>query len=91
MKKCLKLLSSVVSAVLVIWLTVFVTDAVRTLNLKEPVFAITSTTDNNTSCCTYKGIGYIVEIEKNSDTDSDSLIVSAEMKMFGKVVAAVIT
>ena len=91
MKKIWGILFSVLCAVIVVWLTVFVTDAVRTVNLKEPIFAVppAATADDGGSG-TFRGLGYTVEVEKHLDSEFGLKTVSVEMKMFGKVVAAAI-
>ncbi len=91
MKKIRRILCSVLCAVIVVWLTVFITDTIRTVSLKEPIFAVppTVTADDGGSDI-YKGLGYTVEVEKYLDSELGLKTVSVEMKMFGKVVAAAI-
>lgn len=89
MKKILKL----IICLLILWSAMFVTDFCCCASLREPVFVIANSdrlADNGGSG-TYYGLGYTVEIEKKVDAEVGLTLVSVEMRMFGKVIAASIT
>ncbi len=91
MKKFFKILIPVICAAVVVWLTVFVTDAVRTSEMKEPFFANPpAVTYGDGTFSVYQGIGYTVEVRKHPHPDYGLKIYSVEMKMFGKIITAVI-
>lgn len=91
MKKVFRILLSVLSAFFIIWLTVFITDAVRTYRVKEPVFAFScEETPDDKGTGLYKGLGYTVVVEKYREAETGPRIVSVEMRILGKVVAAAI-
>lgn len=91
MKKALKVIFSAVGIAVVLWLAVFSVDYARTMSLKEPIFAVppTVTADDGGSGA-FRGLGYTVEVEKHLDAEYGTKIVSVEMKLLGKTVAAAI-
>lgn len=91
MKKALKVIFSAVGIAVVLWLAVFSVDYVRTMSLKEPIFAVPPTvTADDGGSGTFSGLGYTVGVEKHIDAEYGVKIVSVEMRMFGKTVVAAI-
>lgn len=91
MKKALKVILSVLGIVIVLWLAVFATDYAMTMKLKEPIFAVPpSITADDGGSGAFRGLGYTVEVEKYLDAEYGTKIVSVEMKLLGKTVAAAI-
>ncbi len=91
MKKALKVIISALGIAVVLWLAVFATDCAMTLKLKEPIFAVPlSVTADDGGSGSFRGAGYTVEVEKHLDAEYGTKIVSVEMKLFGKTVAAAI-
>lgn len=83
--KAVKRIVGFVSISFVVWSTVFITDYYRCGKLEKPVFALQSEEKGTTAV--YKGLGYRVEVEK----DSEDNLLSVTMIMFGKVISASIT
>ncbi len=91
MKKALKVIFSAVGIAVVLWLAVFSVDYARTMSLKEPIFAVPPTiTADDGGSGTFSGLGYTVGVEKHIDAEYGVKIVSVEMKLLGKTVAAAI-
>lgn len=91
MKKALKVIFSAVGIAVVLWLAVFSVDYARTMSLKEPIFAVPpSVTADDGGSGVFRGLGYTVGVEKHIDAEYGVKIVSVEMRMFGKIVAAAI-
>ncbi len=79
----------VVFVIMVLYTTVFITDATRSSSMKEPIFAVNKgITDDETE--TYRGLGYTVYVKRYTDDERGTYICSVEMKMFGKVISAAI-
>lgn len=91
MKKALKVIFSAVGIAVVLWLAVFSVDYARTMSLKEPIFAVPPTiTADDGGSGPFSGLGYTVGVEKHIDAEYGVKIVSVEMKLLGKTVAAAI-
>ena len=91
MEKSLKIIFSALGVAVVLWLAVFAADCAMTLNLKEPIFAVPpSITADDGGSGAFRGLGYTVEVEKYLDAEYGTKIVSVEMKLLGKTVAAAI-
>jgi len=83
-KNTLKITLSVIIILITFYCIVISADMNRVYSLKEPMFA--SQTDNHSNITIYQGLGYKVYIEK-----LENQIISIEMRMFDKVIAAAIT
>lgn len=91
MKKSLKAILAVASIAVILWIAVFITDYAMVSSFKEPIFVVAdgATADDGGSG-TFKGLGYTVEVEKELDANNGARLVSVEMKMFNKIIAAAI-
>lgn len=89
----MKIAGKVILCLIILWLTVFITDYCCCASLREPVFVVADNDNlaDDGGSGTYYGLGYIVEVQKHIDAEYGVTIVSVEMKMFGKVIAASIT
>ena len=83
---------------LVLWGTAFTTDFVRCSSFQTPIFAkeTSFTLNGEFTQRSYQGLGYTVDTEWYEQSTPDSCIVysqliSVEMKVFGKCIAAAIT
>ena len=72
-KKVVKIFVISIVAIFLIWLSLLVTDSIRTIFWNEkPIFAIpiVDTIQKDGGSGTYKGIGYSIEIKANLSTTS---------------------
>lgn len=83
--RTVKKIVGAVSVAFALWSAMFVTDYYRCGRLEKPVFALRSRDDGETEV--YQGAGYCIEVER----DGEGNVVSTEMMMFGRVIAASIT
>lgn len=90
MKKDKKLLIIAVVIIFALWSSMFVTDYIRSYNLKNPIFATASVTADDGGSGTYKGIGYTVEMRKHIDAELGVKTDYVEMRLFGIMVLAII-
>lgn len=91
MKKSKKVIIGILIALLAIWGCVFTTDYIRVSTFREPIFAFASTTADDGGSGVYHGLGYKVKTEKRIDAEYGEVLVSVEMTVLGKTVAAAIT
>ena len=91
MKKTKKIFTLILISLLLIWGCVFTTDYIRVSTFREPIFAFASTTADDGGSGIYHGLGYKVKTEKRIDAEYGEVLVSVEMIMFGKTIAAAIT
>lgn len=86
-----KKLLTVLAVLLVLWLTVFVTDVCRINRFREPIFVLHSATADDGGSYVGRGLGYKVEVKKYFSPDTPLTLESVTMTAFGHVVAAAIT
>ena len=91
MKKSKKVIIGILIALIAIWCGIFTTDYVRVSSFREPVFAFAAATADDGGSGIYHGLGYKVKTEKRIDAEYGEVLVSVEMVVFGKTVAAAIT
>ena len=77
-----------ISALVVVWLSMFVTDFISASTLREPKFVLPIDTADDGGSGTYLGLGYTVELEARLDVDLGVVIEKTEMKVFGRVIAS---
>ena len=75
-------------AVVVVWLSMFVTDFISASTLRMPKFVLPIDTADDGGSGTYLGLGYTVELEVHLDVDLGVVIEKTEMKVFGRVIAS---
>ena len=77
-----------ISVLVVVWLSMFVTDFISASTLREPKFVLPIKTAAGGGSGTYLGLGYTVELEVRLDVDIGKVIEKTEMKVFGRVIAS---
>ena len=90
MKKSIKILISIIIALIVLWGIIFSIDYLRCSNFKEPIFVVTGDTADDGGSGTYYGLGYKVKIEKTISAEYGPTLVRVEMYMFDKFIAGAI-
>lgn len=90
MKK-LRVIAVVLSAIIVLWAGMLITDTVRSQNFQEPVFAKEVRVEADNDIIVYKGLGYTVKREFFANQNGESFCGCSEVYLFGKLFAAVIT
>ena len=90
-KKAKKFFTIMIISLLLIYGCIFTTDYVRVSSFREPVFAFATVTADDGGSGVYQGLGYKVKTEKRIDAEYGEVLVSVEMIVFGKTVAAAIT
>lgn len=90
MNKILKIIISVLGAILVLWGLVFTIDYVRCSRFMEPVFVIVGQTADDGGSGIYYGLGYKVKIEKNISVEYGPQLEKVEMYMFDKFITGAI-
>lgn len=90
-KKAIVAIVSVVSTVVLLWAGMIATDTVKSKNFEEPVFAKAEETSPDGLSRNYSGIGYTVYMEDYTDADGNTIPCYSEVKLFGKMISAVIT
>ena len=90
MKKSLKILISIIVAVIVLWGIIFFIDYSRCSNFKEPIFVVAGVTADDGGSGTYYGLGYKVKVEKTISAEYGPTLVRVEMYMFNKFIAGAI-
>lgn len=80
----------IIIALVIIWSSMFIIDLVRCNNLREPIFHYSSVTADDGGSGIYKCPFYTVEIEKHIDARYGVKTDYIEMRLFGKLVSAVI-
>lgn len=91
MKKFKKAIIGILVALLLIWCGIFTTDYIRVSSFREPVFAVTTQTAVDGISDIYYGLGYKVTTVKWIVPEKGKVLISIEMSVFGKTIAAAIT
>lgn len=91
MKKFKKIIIGILIALLAIWSSIFITDYIRVSTFREPIFAVATQTADDGISDIYYGLGYKVTTYKWIVPEKGKVLISIEMSVFGKVVAAAIT
>ena len=86
-----KKLLTVLCAALLLWCAVFTTDYLRVQNFREPIFVLRPATADDGGSYVCRGLGYKVEVRKYFSPDTELMLESVTMTVFGRVVAAAIT
>lgn len=86
-----KKLLTVLAIVLVLWLAMFTTDFCRVCRFHEPIFVLRPVTADDGGSYVCHGLGYTVEVKKVFSPDTDLMLESVTMTVFGRVIAAAIT
>lgn len=86
-----KKLLTVLAIVLVLWLAMFTTDFCRVSRFQEPLFVLRPVTADDGGSYVCHGLGYTVEVKKVFSPDTDLMLESVTMTVFGRVIAAAIT
>lgn len=86
-----KKLLTVLAAVLVLWGAVFTVDYCRVSSFREPIFVLRPATADDGGSYVCRGLGYTVEVKKYFSPDTDLMLESVTMTVFGRVIAAAIT
>ena len=73
---------------ILLWAAAVLTDCARCRALREPLFVVPGVTADDGGSGTYWGLGYTVELEKAIDGAGGLRILSAELRLLGRVVAA---
>ena len=87
-KRIVKVIATISVLLILIWVSMFVTDFIRCSSLKTPIFV--SASDNiadDGGSGTYNGLGYTVNVKKYVSTEYGVVLESVEMLMFGKVIS----
>mgnify|MGYP003548277713 CR=1 FL=1 len=91
MKKSKKIIIGIIITLLAIWCAIFTTDYIRVSSFREPVFAVTTQTAVDGISDIYYGLGYKVTTVKWIVPEKGKVLISIEMSVFGKTIAAAIT
>lgn len=91
MKKSKKIIIGIIITLLAIWGGIFTTDYIRVSSFREPVFAVTTQTAVDGISDIYYGLGYKVTTVKWIVPEKGKVLISIEMSVFGKTIAAAIT
>ena len=92
MKKSIKILITIVLAIIVLWGIIFGIDYYMCANCKMPIFVRAKETADDGGSGTYYGLGYRVEITKNTSADYGTLLEKVEMyNIFDKMIMGAIT
>ena len=91
MKKSLKILISIIVAVIVLWGIIFFIDYSRCSNFKQPIFVVARETADDGGSGIYYGLGYKVKIEKTISAEFGPSLVRVEMYMFNNFITGAIS
>ena len=91
MNKSVKILITIVLAIIILWGIIFGIDYFRCANCKMPIFVRAKETADDGGSGTYYGLGYKVEVKKNISADYGDLLEKVEMYMFDKCIMGAIT
>ena len=86
-----KKLLTVLCAALVLWGAMFTTDYLLVSHFREPIFVLRPATADDGGSYVCRGLGYTVEVKKVFSPDTELMLESVTMTVFGRVVAASIT
>lgn len=87
MKKKVPAVIAVILVLLLVWCVLFAVDYRAVMNLHDPVIARHIGVEGGT----FRGLGWVVQIEKYHSAEYGWVTESAEMYLFGKLVGAAIT
>lgn len=90
-KKAKKFFTIMIISLLLIYGCIFTTDYIRVSSFREPVFAVTTQTAVDGISDIYYGLGYKVTTVKWIVPEKGKVLISIEMSVFGKTIAAAIT
>lgn len=91
MKKFKNICLTIIIVLAALWGTMFLTDYFRCSSFEEPLFVVAKDIVDESGSGTYQGLGYTVKIEKYDHEVYGKVILSIEMKLFGKRIISVIT
>ena len=91
MKKARKIIITALAIAVFLWCSAFATDYIRCRNLQDPVFARATVLADDGGSGTYRGLGYVVEVEKHIDSECEVVTDSVEMRLLGWLVFAAVT
>ena len=91
MNKSVKILITIVLAIIILWCIIFGIDYFRCANCKMPIFVRAKETADDGGSGTYYGLGYKVKMEKNISVETGPVLVKVEMYMFDKFVTGAIS
>lgn len=91
MNKSVKILIIIVLTLIALWGIIFGIDYYMCANCKMPIFVRARETADDGGSGTYYGLGYRVEVKKNTSADYGTLLEKVEMYMFDKCIMGAIT
>ena len=88
MNRTAKIIVCILSAAVILWSAIFLTDLTLVRNGGEPVFVIAFATADDGGSGIYRGLGYSAEIDKHLHADYGVITTGVELRFLGRTIAA---